>query len=101
VTAGLAVGGLTHQEDEWTVDFSDALRAMQAGRKVRRIGWNTDPGITPGNAGNTMEIASMTIENGGAAQVLRQIMVRRTDGSMLVFGGSQWDMLSDDWELAG
>jgi Protein of unknown function (DUF2829) len=65
------------------VDFSDALRAMKDGKKVTRAVWvgyamimdmpaPLEPQIVMGYAGK---------------EVLRP------------FAGSQWDLLSDDWEI--
>jgi Protein of unknown function (DUF2829) len=77
------------------MDFSDALRAMKTGAKVRRVAWSGDPAGTPVNRGNTMEIIRVTVEN----QTVPMLFARRVDGSLLPFGGSQWDLLGDDWEI--
>jgi|HubBroStandDraft_2_1064218.scaffolds.fasta_scaffold851065_2 hypothetical protein len=76
------------------MDFSDALNAMKSGSQVRRAGWGAPPG-SPANTGNRMEITPVFVEG----QTIDSMLIRRVDGSLVPFGGSQWDILSDDWEI--
>ncbi len=76
------------------MDFSDALDAMKDGKRVRRALW-TNPGYV---YQATMEITVLSAEDGAR---MRQVIVRRTDGTVFAFGGSQDDILADGWEVAG
>jgi Protein of unknown function (DUF2829) len=78
------------------MDFSDALRAMKAGSEVYREAWNNDPAGTPANRRNIMLIMEAEIDG----QLTPMMVARRIDGLILPFGGSQWDILGDDWEIA-
>jgi hypothetical protein len=78
------------------MNFSDALNAMKTGSEVYREAWNNDPAGTPSNQRNVMLIMNAMV--GG--QMIPMMVARRRDGSILPFGGSQWDILGDDWEIA-
>lgn len=73
------------------MDFSDALREMKAGEKARRVIWRGNSLYGPA----TMEIMTLTTPDGRPVQ---QLMVCRP-GAVFPFAGSQWDILSDDWEI--
>jgi len=92
-------------------DFGNALRAMKAGKKVCRAGWNgkgmwiaLTPGSTfaagfvkPGHAA-----AHRAEETGinGEINLLPHIDMRAADGSMVIgWLASQTDMLADDWHV--
>jgi hypothetical protein len=89
--------------------FGDALRALQAGKRIARRGWNGkgmwlaySPGSTalPADrfwAGPNREYAN---ERGGAADVLPCITMKTATGEILMgWLASQSDMLADDWEI--
>lgn len=75
------------------MDFSDALRAMKEGKAVRRAIWGTD---VPRLAGASTIIATPQLPG---MTLSPQILVVYTDGRANPWGCSQWDVLSDDWEL--
>ncbi len=94
------------------MDFGDAIRAMKAGKKVARAGWNGKgmwvaytPGITfpkeyakDGHAAKHRadEIATA----GGEVTLLPHIDMRAADGSMVIgWLASQTDMLAEDWAV--
>lgn len=74
------------------MDFSDALRAMKDGKRVRRAIWSG------GAVEGVMGITTLTTPEGAPVRVMA---VYKPDGRVFAFGGSQWDILSDDWEVAG
>lgn len=76
------------------MNFSDALNAMKTGSQVRRVGWGVPP-ATPVNAGSTLGIGVVSVEG----QSFQMMLARLSDGSVVPFGGSQLDILSDDWEI--
>jgi hypothetical protein len=78
------------------MDFGDALRLMRAGHAVQRRAWSS-PETTAANAGNVTALITVTL--GGCPQQL--LVAVRADGSVLPFGGAQWDLLGEDWEDAG
>ena len=93
------------------MDFSDALRAIKAGHRVARKGWNgkgmwialgssdTRERNVPTNALWSAHAAQLAEQNGGFARVAPYILMRDAEGR-LVMGwlASQTDLLSDDWE---
>lgn len=101
--------------DAWTgmklspVDFSDALRAMKAGRKIRRQGWNGkdmwlaySPGTPKLEARRfwSPHNRAFAMANGGTADVLPCITMKNAQGKIVVgWLASQEDMLAEDWEI--
>lgn len=99
------------------MDFGDAIRAMKAGKKVARAGWNGKNmwvALTPGSqfpaqhakpdhaaAHRAAEIESDQVPSGGDHVVLLpHIDMRSADGSMAVgWLASQTDMLAEDWAV--
>jgi hypothetical protein len=99
------------------MDFGDAIRAMKAGQKVAREGWNGKGmwvALTPGSvfpfsqakmghaAKHRAEEMQRALErvNPGKTMIelLPHIDMRTADGSMCVgWLASQTDMLADDW----
>jgi len=96
------------------LDFGDALRALKAGKRIARAGWNGKdmwlalsgplegrriPAASfwsPRNA----EYAAQTID--GSANVLPCITMKTADGSILMgWLASQTDMLAEDWVVLG
>ena len=71
------------------MDFSEALKLVKGGRRVRRPLWLE----LGGRVGAHMEIRDVP--------GLGNLMVcPRADGAFVLFGCSQWDLLADDWEIA-
>jgi hypothetical protein len=75
------------------VDFSDALRIVKDGGRVRRALWRE----LGGRAGSWLEL----MPTDQAGEVLA-CPVAEPDGSTVVrlFACSQWDLLAEDWERA-
>ena len=94
------------------MDFGDAIRAMKAGRKVARAGWNGKGmwvAYTPGSTlakeyakeGHAAKHRADGIATaGGEITLLPHIDMRAADGSMVIgWLASQTDMLADDWAI--
>jgi hypothetical protein len=89
------------------MDFGDALRALKAGDRVTRAGWNGKgmhvvhqagyPDGIPINA-NTAEATG--IPQGTVCVFRPYLMMRTVDGSFVPWVISQTDALADDWERA-
>lgn len=91
------------------MDFTDAMRAMKGGARVRRHGWNEkDMWICLG-AGHAALPAdkfwnehtkNFAVENGGTAEVLPYIIMKTADNKILMgWLASQSDMLASDYEI--
>lgn len=90
------------------LDFGNAIRALKAGKKVAREGWNGK-----GMWLSIQEGSTITHEQarGGAAKaraeegateikILPHIDMRAADGSIVVgWLASQTDMLAEDWTI--
>ena len=70
------------------MDFSDALRLLRDGKKMRRRVWEN----------SYAELAQLQIPDTSTSGQL--IIIRHPDGILRLFGCAQWDILSDDWEPA-
>ena len=95
------------------MDFGDAIRAMKAGKRVARAGWNGKNmwvALTPGSQfpadmarkGHAARHRAdeMNAENGLSITLLPHIDMRAADGSMVVgWLASQTDMLAEDWSV--
>ena len=90
------------------MDFGDAIRAMKAGKKVARVGWNgkgmwlalsCDGGREVPAAGFwSAHNRAFAEENGGTATVLPSITMKTATGEILMgWLASQTDMLAEDW----
>lgn len=94
------------------MDFGEAIRAMKAGQKVARKGWNGKSmwvAYTPGSSfpaehakgGHAAYYRANEVGFGGEVKLLPHIDMRSADGSMVVgWLASQTDMLAEDWEVA-
>ena len=102
---------LAVKEDE-NMDFGDAIKAMKAGQKVSRSGWNGKGmwvAITPGSTfqkefakeGHAAKHRADEIATaGGEITLLPHIDMRAADGSMVIgWLASQTDMLAEDWAV--
>lgn len=69
-----------------TMDFGDALRALKAGLRVGRTGWN--------GKGMWLEL-----QRPDAHSKMRKpyIFMRPVDGELVPWLASQTDMLAEDW----
>ena len=99
------------------LSFGDALKALKAGRRVARTGWNgkgmwLSLSCAPGGdaAAGRREIAAENFwssnnseyarKNGGSAVVLPCITMKTVTGEILMgWLASQTDMLAEDWEV--
>lgn len=92
-------------------DFSAALHALKAGKRVARAGWN-GKGMWLGLSGplGAREIPAAAFwsehnrayaeANGGSASVLPCITMKTATGEILMgWLASQTDMLAEDWEI--
>ena len=93
------------------MDFGDAIRALKAGKRVAREGWN-GKGMWLSMSGNlegsvvsydkfwSENNSRYARENGGAAVVLPSITMKTADGAILMgWLASQTDMLAEDWRI--
>jgi hypothetical protein len=71
------------------MDFGDAIRAMRAGQRLRRSGWN----------GKGMWVELQTPDR-GSKMTLPYIYMRTVQGDLVPWLASATDMLAEDWELA-
>ncbi len=99
------------------LSFGDALKALKAGQRVARTGWNgkgmwLSLSCAPGGdaAAGRREIAAENLwssnnseyarQNGGSAVVLPCITMKTATGEILMgWLASQTDMLAEDWEV--
>lgn len=70
------------------MDFSDALRAVKDGKRVRRAVWHDNPD----RWGCWVELADVP-------PVGDVLLVGYVDGASRLFAGANWDLLADDWEI--
>lgn len=101
--------------DNETMDFGDALRALKAGEKVARAGWNgkgmwLSLSCAGGSFARARSIPSLWFwsennrryaeDNGGHATVLPCITMKTATGEILMgWLASQTDMLAEDWGI--
>jgi hypothetical protein len=71
------------------MDFSDALRLVKQGRRVRRAVWVPYMGAAMGLAHARVGDQDMPF-----------LAVWYSDGRVVPFAGAIWDLLSEDWEEA-
>jgi hypothetical protein len=93
------------------MDFGDAIRALKAGHRVARSGWN-GKGMWLSLSGDCAGIfvkaenfwsrhnAAFAAENGGEAKVLPAITMKNARGEIVMgWLASQEDMLAEDWAI--
>jgi hypothetical protein len=101
--------------DNEVMDFGDALRALKAGEKVARAGWNgkgmwLSLSCDGGSLAMARSIPSQGFwsennrryaeDNGGHATVLPCITMKTATGEILMgWLASQSDMLAEDWGI--
>lgn len=91
------------------MDFTDAMRAMKGGARVRRHGWNgkdvwicLGAGLAalPADKFWNEHTKNFAVENGGTAEVLPYIIMKTADNKILMgWLASQSDMLASDYEI--
>lgn len=90
------------------MDFGDAIRALKAGNKVARAGWNGKGMWLSLSCNGSRAVAAENFwsphnkafaeQNGGNATVLPSITMKTATGEILMgWLASQTDMLSEDW----
>jgi hypothetical protein len=77
------------------VDFSEALKLVKGGERVKRVPLWDEPRQGGGSWLQMHELAT----DGGAHVLLLLVHIPGT-GMIQPFAGSHWDLLADDWELA-
>ncbi|MFC8332708.1 DUF2829 domain-containing protein [Streptomyces olivaceus] len=87
------------------MDFGDALRALDAGARVTRSGWNgqgkfvvQQKGYPDGIAINANTAAATGLPEGTLARFRPYLMLRTVDGSFVPWVISQTDALAKDWQ---
>jgi hypothetical protein len=71
------------------MDFGDAIRALRAGQRVQRAGWN----------GKGMWLG-LQVPDAHSKMGLPYIYMSTVDGKLVPWLASQTDMLAEDWRLA-
>jgi hypothetical protein len=89
------------------VDFGDAVRALKAGQRVTRPGWNGkgmwlayQKGYPDGIAINANTAEAAGIPQGTVCNFLPYLMFRTAQGDFVPWLASQTDILAEDWETA-
>jgi hypothetical protein len=90
------------------MDFSDALRACKAGKKIARAGWNGDGmfvvyqrGYPDGIPINSNTALATGIAEGTVRRFRPYLMMHTADGSFVPWVASQSDLLEEkDWYVA-
>lgn len=92
------------------MDFGDAIRALKAGERVARAGWNGKGmwlSLTPGRlvpadkfwSRANAEYAAEREATNGHAWVHPYITMKAADGGIVPWLASQTDVLAEDWQL--
>ncbi len=89
------------------MDFGDAVRALKAGERVTRPGWNGKGmwlayqyGYPDGIAINANTATATGIPEGTVCRFRPYIMMLTADGDFVPWVASQSDVLAEDWEAA-
>lgn len=87
------------------MDFSEALRAVKAGDKISRDGWNGkgmfvvhQAGYPAGIAINENTARATGLTEGTVCVFREYLMMRTVDGSFVPWVASQTDILAGDWQ---
>lgn len=84
------------------MDFGDAIRALKAGNKVCRAGWNGKGMflyfVPPGNYPARTEIAKAEWGENALVPYQAYIAMKSVQGTVVPWLASQTDMLAEDWE---
>lgn len=80
------------------MDFSEALKLVKDGHRVRRAIWK--PGGARDYGAAHLELVSVAAQDG--RECMPQLLCSdAASGLLRPFSGANWDLLADDWELAG
>lgn len=89
------------------MDFGDALRAMKAGRRMTRAGWNGkglsvvyQKGYPQGIACNAQTAKAWGMNEGELFKCEPYFQISTVDGSHAMWVPSVRDCLADDWKYA-
>ncbi|MEV4806755.1 DUF2829 domain-containing protein [Nonomuraea sp. NPDC049421] len=89
------------------MNFSDALVACKAGKKITRTGWNGDGmfvvyqrGYPNGIPINSNTALATGIAEGTVRRFRPYLMLHAADGSFVPWLASQSDLLEDDWIIS-
>lgn len=87
------------------MDFSDALRAVKAGTRIARAGWNgkgmwvvKQDGYPAGIPINANTAKATGLPEGEVCRFSPYLMMRAADGTFVPWLISQTDALAEDWE---
>lgn len=72
-------------------DFGDALKAMKAGKQVRRAYWTS----------RVEDDGWMALRDPGPPFEPQMVLKYPGNPVLRPFGGSQFDLLAEDWEIEG
>lgn len=75
------------------MDFSDALRAVKDGKRVRRAMWSEHEPLA--GIGLTLDVVTTA-----TGESFSQLLCDWPSGSIQPFSRSDADLLADDWEVA-
>ena len=88
------------------MDFGEAIRALKAGRKVSREGWNGrgmwliyKKGYTDGVPANKSMSEAAGIPEGTVVKILPYLMMKTATGEYVPWLASQTDVLAEDWSV--
>lgn len=91
------------------MDFSDALRALKAGKRISRRGWgdNIWLAINGSKGGEVVSadyylrsetLINYAYQNAGEIRIAQNIAVKTSEGSLVIgWSASPTDLLSEDW----
>lgn len=87
-----------------TLDFSDALRQVKAGKKIARVGWNGkgmfvvyQKGYPEGIPANKNTAEAWGIKEGDLFKCEPYLQIRMVNGSHSMWIPSINDVLANDW----
>ncbi|KAA5604443.1 DUF2829 domain-containing protein [Roseospira marina] len=85
------------------MDFSDALRAIKAGHRLARAGWNGKGMFVFQVAGSRFRVNRPPLlgiyPEGTEITYQPHIDMKTADGSVVPWQPSQSDMAAEDWEI--
>ena len=85
------------------MDFGDAIRAMKAGKKVARAGWNGKGMFVFLVAGSNFAVSRPPLlgifEEGHQITYRPHIDIKNVDGSVSTWVPSIGDVLAEDWQI--
>ena len=79
-----------------TMDFGDAIKALKAGKRIAREGWN-GKGMWVGLHSEAGEFVREKC--GTAIRYLDYIVIKTADDCLVPWNASQVDVLAEDWTV--